>query len=754
MPAESNLSFLVALVLILTSVTYLVMGINTHSADKAAPMRRIYLFACLTLAVWSGAYGAMTIVRSEELAALFWGIGFFASAMFFPSWLHFLTHLAEYGGKRKGLWMTFFYLGTIAVAIVCLASGDYVYVDTHVGNQFYYDHSVIFLSAICFFALQLALLLLLQIRWLRRSTLRRDRRSATVFTTLTLLVAPPGLLFDFIFPTVFSRPVVPITTTLVLLVSLQFYYTMRANQNLSVTVENAAQIIFKSVTLPVLLLDHQNRVVLLNQYARNFWGSQGETLTDQKVNDLLLLGGDPLPEGCLEESVESLIVTVSSHDEMRTCDLLLAVSRDKFGDVTSKVLILRDITEMQNALEQARDASRLKSQFLSNMSHEIRTPMNAIIGMSKIGQGSEEPERMKYCLEKIGEASAHLLGIINDILDMSKIEADKFELSPAPFHLQKAIEAVCRVVSFAMGEKGLDFQVDFDPELPMMVEADELRLSQVLTNLLSNATKFTPEKGTVRLSLGVKEEGDGEELLLWAAVTDTGIGIAPAQMSKLFASFQQADGSIARRFGGTGLGLAISKRIVELMGGEFTVESEEGRGSAFCFTFRVKLTEDRRKIPRNGAPPWPRAGGKILLSTDDGPLFAPCRVLLAEDIAINREVVTALLEGTGITLDYAENGQQAIDKWKSQGDGYALILMDIQMPMVDGLEATRCIRALDTPRAAQIPIIAMTANAFREDVEACLAAGMNTHVGKPVDMDDLLGKLAQYLAPAEPHTEA
>jgi signal transduction histidine kinase/CheY-like chemotaxis protein len=514
---------------------------------------------------------------------------------------------------------------------------------------------------------------------------------------------------------------------------------------------------------------------------------------------------------------------------------------------------------------QSKAASEAKSNFLANMSHEIRTPMNAIIGMTSIGKSSADAEKKDYAFEKIGTASAHLLGIINDILDMSKIEASKFELSPDNFQFEKMLQKAVNVINFSVDEHLQELFVHVGDNIPRVLFGDEQRLAQVITNLLSNAVKFTPEHGTITLDTQMLKEEDGA-CVIQIKVADTGIGISAEQQARLFNAFEQAESSTSRKFGGTGLGLALSKRIVEMMGGEIWVESEPGKGSTFTFTVRAgRGTEEQGGVLRSGVN-WRNmrilavddasevleyflaiarkfdfacdvaAGGEeacalierkgpydiyfvdwkmpgmdgielcrrikgygddkyvvIMISSsawsamaDEAksaginkflpkPLFpssimdcineclgAPTAmpskndspeetvdfsghwVLLAEDVDVNREIVLTLLEPTNLSIDCAENGMEALRLFSENPERYDMIFMDVQMPEMDGYEATRRIRASGVGRAREIPIVAMTANVFREDIERCLASGMNDHVGKPLDFDEVLEKLRKY----------
>jgi len=530
-------------------------------------------------------------------------------------------------------------------------------------------------------------------------------------------------------------------------------------------------------------------------------------------------------------------------------------------------IIMRDIytVKLKDALYKANAASKAKSDFLSNMSHEMRTPLNAITGMTAIGKSAKEMERKDYALDKIQDASTHLLGVINDVLDMSKIEANMLELSPGEFNFEKMLQKTVSVINFRVDEKKQKLVVHIDNRIPKTLIADDQRLAQVVTNLLSNAVKFTPEEGSIILDANFMEEENGL-CTVQVSVSDTGIGISAGQQKRLFLSFQQAESSTTRKYGGTGLGLAISKSIVEMMGGTIGVRSELGKGSTFTFTIQAKRgAESRQKrlldvnlnnvrvmavdddpdilsyflditqrfgfscdtaasgekalelINQKGGyhiyfidwkmpamdgiqlareikarktensivimisaaewsvvaeeakaagvdrflskPLFPSAIVEVInecLGVDEQQIkesqtaditgvFAGRRILLVEDVEINREIVQSLLEPTQLEIESAENGAEAVRMFAGAPGRYDMIFMDIQMPEMDGYEATRRIRAMDNPRAKTIPIVAMTANVFKEDIEKCLAAGMNSHIGKPLDFEEVMNSLHSCL---------
>ena len=559
-------------------------------------------------------------------------------------------------------------------------------------------------------------------------------------------------------------------------------------------------------------------------------------------------------------------IDFSAKGSLRTFSIHVTPMTDDDGQSTGIMALFVDITAINDAMETAKRASTAKSDFLANMSHEIRTPMNAIIGMTAIGKSAADTERKDYCFTKIEDASNHLLGVINDVLDMSKIEANKFELAPAEFDFEHMLRRVVNVVSFRVDEKQQTLTIHIDKAIPRALLGDDQRLAQVITNLLGNAVKFTSDHGSISLDVRLLSEENGT-CTLQISITDSGIGMSPEQQARLFTSFQQAESSTTRKYGGTGLGLAISKRIVEMMGGRIWIESELGKGATFAFTVQLERGEAKSANPytsvrwsdvrilavdndprilayfgeivrrvgahcdtahssqealalveQNGPyhfyfidwkmpgvdsiqlisalkamepafhstgvimtsstdwsgvektakeagvdkflskPLFPSAIAELLVESLDAKQqpakavhgealkhFAGSRILLVEDVEINREIVLALLGPMLLEIDCAVNGAEAVRMFREAPEKYRMIFMDVQMPEMDGYEATRCIRALDAPKANTIPIIAMTANVFREDVERCLEAGMDDHIGKPLDFEEVLNVLQKYL---------
>jgi signal transduction histidine kinase/response regulator RpfG family c-di-GMP phosphodiesterase len=408
---------------------------------------------------------------------------------------------------------------------------------------------------------------------------------------------------------------------------------------------------------------------------------------------------------------------------------------------------------LQQAADTAEAASRAKGDFLANMSHEIRTPMNAIIGLSGLALKHDTAPRTRDYLQKIQHSGEHLLGIINNILDFSKIESGKLEMASVAFDLHSVIETVVTLLSERIDNKGLQLRQRVAPDVPRTLRGDPLRLRQVLLNLCNNAVKFTAQ-GEICVDVSVQREWPGEVMLCFR-VRDTGIGLTPQQIGRLFTSFSQADASITRQYGGTGLGLAISKSLAEAMGGSIGVESDYGQGSTFCFSARFGVVEsapaaamDDPRAPNLGQAQ--AAPGTLTARPSLEPALeaiAGARILLVEDNEINQQVACELLRGAGLEVDVADNGQLAVHcvEARHTQQPYDLVLMDMQMPVMDGVTATRLLRK--THSADALPIVAMTANSMRADRDRCLQAGMNDFVTKPINPQELWRAVLRWVPP-------
>jgi len=497
----------------------------------------------------------------------------------------------------------------------------------------------------------------------------------------------------------------------------------------------------KKVKKGILFAYLDNTIVINYAIQKDFIGTL--TVSGKLENNIKLGIGTRNDEKLLHTIFEKLVLSIDKKQKQKIINKWVKVNYTIKTDYTvvwyfTLILLLiisgtiywnRKLSNLNKQLEierdRAKDATKSKSEFLANMSHEIRTPMNGIIGMSSLALQGNIDNKSKNYIQKIDYSAKSLLNIINDILDFSKIEAGKLKIEKVDFNLNQIINSAINIVEYKANEKELDLIVNYNINNDDIVYADPLRLSQVLVNLLSNGIKFT-NKGSITLTI--------KHLTHYTyqfEIKDTGIGLKKDKIDTLFQSFNQADGSTTRKYGGTGLGLSISKQLVELMNGNIWVESKEGKGSNFVFTIEL--------LPKQSSSSNHPLG--IKEPSYNTSILKDSNILLVEDNTINQEIVLGLLENSGINIDIAVNGKEAIDLFNKKRKKYKLILMDIQMPIMGGLEATELLRKIDK----NIPIIALTANAMIEDIQESKRVGMNEHLSKPIDVNKLLSVLVKYI---------
>jgi signal transduction histidine kinase len=501
-----------------------------------------------------------------------------------------------------------------------------------------------------------------------------------------------------------------------------------------------------SVTNPLTIIAMNRHIMYMNEAGLNIFNKTLKEVVGTPYDDYSIYpsGTKYDPIAALEEGRDAEILYAETIK--RYIKGVASYLYGKNGEPIGFIIVSSDVTnmvkkqiELQDAMDEARAANAHKGDFLARMSHEIRTPMNSIIGLSnlvqhnleKFNSDDDDLVEIKSHVRQIESSSQHLLGLLNDILDLSKIESGKLVLSEETTDLGALADMVGSIIKPRCDEKSITFKTKLDSLPPVAFKADALRLRQVLINLLGNAVKFTPEGGSIDFSIIKKDRRDGCTLLQFI-VRDTGIGISREAMKTVFSPFEQAHGQISREYGGTGLGLSISRRIVNMLGGEITLNSEEGQGSEFSFSIWLTESDEALTSEKAAFDPIGRFDGK--------------KVLLVDDVDLNRKVVRAMLKNTGAMVDEAEDGVEALTKFQATPEGYyGIILMDIQMPKMDGYQASKAIRQLSRADAKSVPIIALTANAFHDDIKKALCAGMNAHQAKPIKRNQLVDTLEAYL---------
>lgn len=539
----------------------------------------------------------------------------------------------------------------------------------------------------------------------------------------------------------------------VLLIAFFLYYTNKKKRENDLFLKNIYQAISENIDTVIFILDGKtSRVEYVFENSSRILGVSVGELQKLALSEEQGINGEfqkKLKE-LLKQQRPDRKISRELHvfNEKLAEDTWLKVTIYPFslGGEAKFIIAVTDITQekkteerLRAAVEAAEQANAAKSRFLSEMSHDIRTPMNAIIGMTVLAQNSlEEPDKIKRCLEKITVASNLLLGIINDVLDMSRIESGKLTLSDEGFSISEMLDGVATVIQPQCAAKNQEFTVEEKNIAYGQLNGDLLRIHQVVLNLLSNAVKFTPQGGKISLTVEEFEIRDSGFIPLQITVKDTGAGISPEFLDKLFTPFEREKNSTVSRIQGTGLGLAIAKSLVNAMGGQLTVESELGKGTCFtvCLELRVQKFEKGKERKRHPAIQSVQSIGDL----------TGRRFLIAEDNEMNREIATEIFRLAGAKVETAENGEEAVWMFLSRETGYYdAVFMDIQMPVMNGYDACRSIRGSGYGNCRDIPVIAMTANVFAEDKKAAEDAGMSAHVGKPINLDEIAACLRELV---------
>ena len=521
--------------------------------------------------------------------------------------------------------------------------------------------------------------------------------------------------------------------------------------------ETTLRLAFEYANSGMCLVDMTGRLMRVNAKMSDIFGYGKAELEAMTVNDLVLPEDADLSPRFIERARQGLVEQSRFEKRYRrrdgeviTCEVASSLVRDHDGEPLYFISQVQDISErkrheseLQRAREAAEAANRAKSQFLAHMSHEIRTPMNGVLGMAQLLEQEPLTPDQSEMVTNIRSAGRSLLSVINDILDFSKIEAGQLHIEIQPFDLPRKLGNVVKILSVIARDKGITLTLDPLPTIEGHLLGDAMRLEQVLFNLVGNALKFT-EQGGVTIRIGLVA-ANPEHVRLRFEIEDTGIGMSQEALDRLFTPFTQADASITRRFGGTGLGLTISKRLIEMMGGTINASSVEGRGSRFWFELPFARELDTTVEPAEEN--W-----SIPATTMDATRRpAPRKALVVDDNSINRQLVARILKREGVECTLAGDGQQALDLLRAAPNAFDVVFMDVQMPVMDGLAATRQIR--QEPPLAHLPVIALTAGVLAQEREAATAAGMDDFLAKPLDiekMKEMLERLENWPRPSTP----
>jgi PAS domain S-box-containing protein len=518
--------------------------------------------------------------------------------------------------------------------------------------------------------------------------------------------------------------------------------------------ERRARILADTLPLLVAYLDQDLRYLFTNAHYRIQWGMDPKAMLGKTVSEMF----GPAADSWLAELREALSGRRLHYErefggadgvQHFLVDLVPDVGPE--GQVLGIYLMAMNITDRKNSEQRAEAASRAKSEFVANMSHEIRTPMNAVLGVAYLLENTPLTQAQKEYVGMIRSSGQMLLGVLNDVLDFSKIEAGRMELAPQPFLLREVLDSLSNVMSLPANARGISLAIDADDEVPAVLVGDAMRLQQILLNLVGNAVKFT-ERGGVSVRVMLEQAAAEQGLRLRFTVRDSGIGMDLEQQSRLFSAFNQADASTTRRFGGTGLGLAICRRLTELMGGDISVRSTPGAGSEFVVTLPFGVADEDVPV-EHPALQTAAAQGWLMSETpalqdappEPEPALAPrlqgLRLLLVEDHPLNQLVARGMLEHAGASVEVAENGQLAVDRLRDRAEDYDIVLMDVQMPVMDGFEATRHIRHT---LGLKLPVLAMTAGVMQSEQDQCIDAGMDDFIAKPLDVEQMLDTISRH----------
>lgn len=735
-----ELASIVSFALFFMGTVALFLGITTYQSNVNSRSGKRMFWACISIFFWNFGYGWMGLCYNSDFAYIPRAIALLAVMLYMVTAIEYVTILSGYSKKKTSTVCLMLAIAYMISWFFIIQKDAVTFSMTPWG--YWYKTSASPMRALQFGSVIGTLLYFYIILnyWKKNARYERERYIISKFNWFGIIMFG-GYLLDTLIPMLFHTAAVPGSAIGAFGSAMLLYVISSKYKSFGISVGNVAEYVFNEVGIPVLVLDPDGKVVLHNNEAKDFFRRDvyGNTIDD------------------LVDAVDERVIASTNYsgdifqvrDTETYCRMDESVVNDEFGQVQCTIVFVPDMTPYVNAMNQAiemrllaEEASVAKSNFLANMSHEIRTPMNAIIGMSDILLRDKNlDEEMQMQLTNIKDAGNGLLGIINDILDISKIESGKYELIEDEYDIASLIHDVSAIIAVKLQETPVAFKIAVNQEIPRMLYGDLVRVRRILINILGNAIKFT-KKGQITFSVYCSMYGD--KVALYFDVKDTGIGIKPEDINKIFGAFNQVDTRKNRSIQGTGLGLAISKNLAMMMDGDITVESVYGEGSIFHIEIHQKI-KDAKSIGKEVAKKLEMFEYQQIKDADEFEIVPRPgkKVLIVDDARVNLTVAKGLLKPYQMQLDTATSGYEAIEKVKE--NDYDVIFMDHMMPELDGVDTTHMIRELEGEKYKNIVIIALTANAVSGTKEMLIKEGMQDFIAKPINKIELNNIINRWL---------
>ena len=748
---------LVSFILFGMGMSALIMGGRNYQENRESRSGYLMFNICWCVFFWDVGYAWMGLCYNEGFAYVARAVALLAVTLYMTNILWYVTELSGYPRRRLAVYLVLFIVTSLVAWLKIIGKDAVDFMVTPWG--YWYTSKMSWGRILQFVSVITALVqyYFILYYWRKKTDLARQRFIIGRFKWFGVILFI-GYMFDTLFPTVLHIPALPGSSIAAFFSAMLLYSISKSYRAFGLSKSNIAEYVFQDVSTPVLILNRNEEIVLYNNITKSYLGIPDPELKNRKANEIftrylgvyeqdveLVMNSPEVYDGLKDAGDDLRFVRTRKTDKM--CKVAKTIVRDQFGDVMYTICFLQDMTNEREIMKNLKDsraaaeeANRAKSNFLANMSHEIRTPMNAIIGMSEIlMQNTELPEKIQEQVQEIQTAGISLLGIINDILDISKIEAGKYELIDDEYELPVLLHEVSSIIRVRVQETGIRYILQVEGTLPQKLIGDAKRVRQILLNILGNAVKFTRE-GSITCSVDWNHDTANPQL--YFEISDTGIGIKKEDLQNIFNAFSQVDTRKNRNVQGTGLGLAISKHLAELMGGSIDVQSVYGEGSKFtiCINQRIQhyvmLGDSLREALQNHQFISSAINKELeIIPRPDA------KVLIVDDTGVNLMVAKGLMKKYQMQIDTAKSGKEAIEK--VQQKDYDLVFMDHMMPEMDGVDAAKAIRALDGGKYAGLTIVALTANAVGDAKEMFIREGMQDFLAKPIEkraLDDILNK--------------